>query len=246
MSDPTTIHIGVLAVIGDFTRMQAEAVALLERHLQVPPRIKAIDWAVLRNQWRDAHRLHEVFEVFKPHGFGVEIRLRSLHVDFDFCRSGRPGGFDAWRLYNHTLNHPGRFIALDQRAFDQAITALLGSGVIEEEENLTFMKESAAGGAFPRIGRMASGTDAILLQACSQETFVALATTWASFLGGVLSELIEGPGQSQCHLALEGGRFWLAYDDFQDAISIEPRDDASARLVPMILARARRMRTVES
>lgn len=240
MPDPMTGHEGALAVIHDFIRMQSEAIGLLERFLDVPARITAFDWASLRNTAMKTHQLHEVFDIFRPHGFGVEVRFRSLHIDFDFCRSGRPGGFDGWRLYNHTLHHPGRFIALDHAGFNRAIDELAAAGVLEHEENLHFLAEDRDRRAFPRLERMASGKDSILLQSCSYEDFTALAASWSSFVGGTLGGFIQAPDQSQYDLAIEGGRFWMAYDDWQAGISVEPRDDASARMLPMILARARR------
>lgn len=39
------------------------------------------------------------------HGHGIEIKLDGLTIDFDWGPNGEPDGFDAWRLYNFTLDN---------------------------------------------------------------------------------------------------------------------------------------------
>ena len=34
------------------------------------------------------------------HGYGIELTLDGLSIDFDWGDSGEPDGFDAWRLWN--------------------------------------------------------------------------------------------------------------------------------------------------
>ncbi len=39
------------------------------------------------------------------HGYGIELRIGNLTIDFDWGPNGEPDGFDAWRLYNFTLDN---------------------------------------------------------------------------------------------------------------------------------------------
>jgi len=40
------------------------------------------------------------------HGYGIELKIDSLTIDFDWGENGEPDGFDGWRLYNfNTDNH---------------------------------------------------------------------------------------------------------------------------------------------
>ena len=39
------------------------------------------------------------------HDYGIELKIGDLTIDFDWGPNGEPDGFDAWRLYNFTLDN---------------------------------------------------------------------------------------------------------------------------------------------
>ena len=39
------------------------------------------------------------------HGYGIELKIGDLTIDFDWGPNGEPDGFDAWRLNNFTLDN---------------------------------------------------------------------------------------------------------------------------------------------
>jgi hypothetical protein len=41
------------------------------------------------------------------HGYGIELTIGGLVIDFDWGDNGEPDGFDVWRLYVFTLNNGG-------------------------------------------------------------------------------------------------------------------------------------------
>jgi hypothetical protein len=52
-------------------------------------------------------RIKELNDVpIYAHGYGIELKIGDLTIDFDWGPSGEPDGFDAWRLYNFTLDNP--------------------------------------------------------------------------------------------------------------------------------------------
>jgi hypothetical protein len=89
---------------------------------------------------------------------------------------------------------------------------------------------------FPRLESMASGNNSILLQVCEADGFQNLAASWSQAIGGKLGRQIIGPDQSQCDFILEGKLFWMAWDIWQGALSLEPQNDDAASVIPRIFA----------
>lgn len=47
------------------------------------------------------YKIHHVKDIpIYAHGFGIELVLDELTIDFDWGDAGEPDGFDAWRLWN--------------------------------------------------------------------------------------------------------------------------------------------------
>ena len=93
---------------------------------------------------------------------------------------------------------------------------------------------------YPTLERMASGHHSILLELCSADDFPKIAAKWALVLGAVLGPPIFGPDQTQLEAAIAGSPFWFAWDVWQAAASLEPRDARAARMIPDLLAVAMR------
>ena len=92
-------------LIGEFRSAQDRAVAFLSRELGIPRPDTNRDWV----------RIWYAHELQKPgvrngvhidcHGYGVELVLADVTIDFDWGENGEPDGFDAWRLYVFLLNN---------------------------------------------------------------------------------------------------------------------------------------------
>jgi len=102
---------------------------------------------------------------------------------------------------------------------------------------------SSQGPTFPCLQDAAVGWQTIHLEAGTYEGFAALAQHWAHQLAGELEAVIHGPDQCQCAVRIAGASFWLAYDDWQSCISLEPQDPVSAALIPTLFEQVRRIAT---
>lgn len=76
------------------------------------------------------------------------------------------------------------------------------------------------------IADMASGGIALVLEPeAAWEDFPGYAKKWAERLGAKqVSEPVITFDECLLEVQVDGGRFWITYDDFQSSIQLEPRD----------------------
>ena len=67
---------------------------------------------------------------YRKHGYGCEVRFASGSVDFDFGRTGRIDGFDAWRLADFTGDRLPAFGFVSRDELEQAFNNEVRSGDI--------------------------------------------------------------------------------------------------------------------
>lgn len=104
------------------------------------PNIKAFDWCHNYELQKAAHDANPIAKTFYMHGFGLEFKDEIVNIDFDFCISGREGGFDAWRLYLYCKEHPNLNSVLKEHLeFIHALDALYDAGTLERVESLYFL-----------------------------------------------------------------------------------------------------------
>ncbi|MCA9175244.1 MAG: hypothetical protein KDB14_12235 [Planctomycetales bacterium] len=88
-----------------FRDAQDIGVATIRDVLQMPLPKSGLDWV----QYCCNHGIQRLKELngvpIYAHGFGIELTLGELTIDFDWGPNGEPDGFDAWRLYNFTLTN---------------------------------------------------------------------------------------------------------------------------------------------
>jgi hypothetical protein len=130
----------LIEVIRRFIERQSYVRKRLQAVFGVPEDVKARDWAYMHLDLMEKHRKNPVAEVFRPHGYGIEFRDDTVHIDFDYCLSGRPDGFDAWRLLVFCEDNGLDTEMREQGEFESALSELAGNGVVEEEANLFFVK----------------------------------------------------------------------------------------------------------
>ena len=87
------------SILNAFLSDQRKAKSIVASKLNVPENIAAVEWALRFAEIRDAYQANPFAEIFSPHGFGLELKIGDLYIDYDYSETGRPDGFDAWRLF---------------------------------------------------------------------------------------------------------------------------------------------------
>lgn len=121
------------SLIERFRDAQDVGVRTLTEKLQIPRPASGVEWVFLCIE-HDLNKQHSLQGVgIYTHGYGVELKISDLTIDFDWGEQGEPDGFDAWRLYNFTLdNGPADTYSYEQiqEWIDQSLAAgeLIQSG----------------------------------------------------------------------------------------------------------------------
>jgi hypothetical protein len=88
-----------------FREAQDIGVAAVVNTLRLPIPKSGSDWSL----YCCANGIQRVEELngipIYAHGFGIELKIGKLTIDFDWGPNGEDDGFDAWRLYNFTLDN---------------------------------------------------------------------------------------------------------------------------------------------
>lgn len=129
-------------ILTSFLEDQRQAKQIVADRLDVPQDIDALEWAMRHRSIYDAYQRAPFAVIFRPHGYGLELKMGALHIDFDYSREGRADGFDAWRLF--TYMKKGKF---DNRGPDgdlcDQVTAwveeLDASGRVIHPDNLYYL-----------------------------------------------------------------------------------------------------------
>ena len=135
---PAQINV-LLEAIRDFIKAQLEVVELLCVQFDVDPNITALEWVNKSEEIRTMHKANPIAKVFEPHGYGLVFTNESINIDYDYCKNGRLGGFDAWRLYSYCQNKSKEIWLQEHLEFKAALNELEKKGFIEREENLYFL-----------------------------------------------------------------------------------------------------------
>ena len=102
----------------------------------------AVEWATRFPEIRDAYNENPFAEIFSPHGFGLELKIGDLYIDYDYSQTGRPDGFDAWRIFVYVTageydnNGPDKYFC--DRIF-QWFGEMVQSGYIVQLDNLHYI-----------------------------------------------------------------------------------------------------------
>jgi len=128
--------------ISKFVEAQRYVRRRLYEAYSIPEAISATEWTLRRADIKELHAKDPTAKVFRPHGYGLEFKDHEVHVDFDFCQSGRIDGFDAWRIFCFCDDNNLDCGFSHHSEFDSALKKLEEVGVVEKEENLYFMKQN--------------------------------------------------------------------------------------------------------
>jgi hypothetical protein len=133
-------------LIKEFRDAQDVGVATLINDLGIPQPTSGFDWV----NYCTMNGLYNIRELSRvgiyTHGYGVELKIGSLTIDFDWGANGECDGFDGWRLYNFTIdNLPD--IGCTHAVVNQWLEAALRAGELTKEDNLYYDPKRRAGKA---------------------------------------------------------------------------------------------------
>lgn len=93
------------SLIRQFRNAQDVAVAIIAQNFQISLPQSGPDWG----RYCCDNGLQQLTDLngipIYAHGFGIELKIGDLTIDFDWGPNGEPDGFDAWRLYNFTRDN---------------------------------------------------------------------------------------------------------------------------------------------
>lgn len=131
-----------LSILKAFIADQREAKAIVSEKLNVPEDLRAYEWATRFSEIRAAYHARPFADIFKPHGYGLELKIGDLSIDYDYSESGRADGFDAWRIFTYITagefdcNGPDDLIS---ERVDRWFEKLLSAGKIYRADNLFYL-----------------------------------------------------------------------------------------------------------
>lgn len=88
-------------MIERFRSSQDRAVETLRDKLEIPLPESNFAWAHYCRE-QNLYGIELLMDVpFHAHGYGVQIEIEGVRIDFDWGDEGQPDGFDGWRLWWH-------------------------------------------------------------------------------------------------------------------------------------------------
>jgi hypothetical protein len=91
---------------------------------------------------------------------------------------------------------------------------------------------------------MASGEPALLLtEVVSWHDFPAFAEAFVCQLDGVITDRADSSAERVWTAQIQGGTFWVSFDDFPGGVFLEPQDSEAGRLIPGIRDTLKQMRS---
>jgi hypothetical protein len=130
------------SILNAFLADQRKAKEIVSVKLNVPQDIHALDWALHRGEVQAAYDTCPFADVFRPHGYGLELKIGDLYIDYDYSETGRVDGFDAWRIFIYIttgqFDNNGPDIHISDR-IDQWFQHLFDTGRIVRLDNLYYI-----------------------------------------------------------------------------------------------------------
>lgn len=92
-------------LIRHFRAAQDVGVATVRDTLHIPPPKSGLDWVHYCCN-NGIHQLNELKGIpIYAHGYGIELKIGDLTIDFDWGPNGEGDGFDSWRLFKFNLDN---------------------------------------------------------------------------------------------------------------------------------------------
>ena len=124
-------------LIERFRAAQDIGVRTLTERLGIPPPKSNLEWPSICIDHNISRRCSVVGVGIYTHGFGVELKIGDLTVDFDWGEQGEPDGFHAWRLYSFALDN-GSSGSLSHDAIQRWLDDALATGELIKSGSLYY------------------------------------------------------------------------------------------------------------
>ena len=137
-------------ILNEFLTDQQRAKRLVSEKLRTPEDMRALDWASRHSELRAAYDVCPFAEVFRIHGYGLEIRVGDLHIDFDYSELGLPDGFDPWRVFVYIMAGHSRNRLSEEKTsklVDIWFDDLIQKGQVQKLDNLYYLTNERLTGA---------------------------------------------------------------------------------------------------
>ncbi len=132
-----------ISLIHAFVNDQRTAKNIISKNLDIPVNINADEWAKNYTDLRRKYDANPFADIFKIHGYGVEMMINELYIDFDYSIEGREDGFDAWKLFTYLTAGDYDCNTSDDAIHDKLrgwCNKLIKSGKIQKLDNLCYLQ----------------------------------------------------------------------------------------------------------
>ncbi|HSG69757.1 MAG TPA: hypothetical protein VLA12_05050 [Planctomycetaceae bacterium] len=130
------------SILKAFLADQRKAKEIVSAKFGIPEDIRALEWSLRHCELRDAYNAAPFAEIFKPHGYGLELKIGDLYIDYDYSETGRADGFDAWRIFVYLIagqfDNNGSDEQLSDR-IDEWFRELIDSGYVIRGDKLYYI-----------------------------------------------------------------------------------------------------------
>jgi len=84
-----------ISILNAFLADQRKAKQIVSAKLAIPENICASEWATHFTEIWQSYDACPFADVFRPHGYGLELQIGDLFIDYDYSETGRADGFDS-------------------------------------------------------------------------------------------------------------------------------------------------------
>ena len=141
------MHRDLHSIIRRFRVDQDAGVRVLIERLGIQPPSSNIAWARALQQEGPLsaiaifERAREMGMFVRPHGFGIELILDGVTIDFDWGDRGEAYGFDLYRLWNHCYCNKLYFDVITEKLLTIYFQHALARGLFQRDENLFYLPD---------------------------------------------------------------------------------------------------------
>lgn len=125
------------SLIAHFRAAQDLGVATLTQKLLIPSPATDRDWPFICIEYKINRRCDRDGVGIYSHGYGIELKIEDLTIDFDWGNEGEADGFDAWRLYNFTIDNRD-CLSCTHSGVQQWLDEAVAAGEITKSGNLYY------------------------------------------------------------------------------------------------------------
>ena len=92
-----------LSLLNAFIAEQRKAKQIVADWLNFIENITAQQWSDRYTEIISKYEVQPFADVFTSHGFGLELMIGDFYIDYDYSRSGRQDGLNAWHIFVYLI-----------------------------------------------------------------------------------------------------------------------------------------------